>query len=108
MTINSRNKGNAYERQIINEIKALGFDAVSSRSESKNMDDAGVDIITELPFNIQCKRVERLHDPEGIIENMPPDKIRAIFTKKNRKDDLVILKKSDFYRIIMFTLLEKL
>jgi Holliday junction resolvase len=48
--INSRAKGHAYELQIVNRLKELGYDAVTSRSESKRMDDLGVDIIDNTRF----------------------------------------------------------
>ena len=60
MSINSRAKGNSYELQIINKFKERGWvDCVSSSSESKRTDDAGVDICY-LPVNVQCKAVEKL------------------------------------------------
>jgi hypothetical protein len=44
--------------------------------------------------------VERLFNPEGILTNMPNDKKRVIFTKKNRMPELVIMFKRDFYELI--------
>ena len=36
----ARNKGNAYERQVIKELTDLGYEGLkSSRSESKNLDN---------------------------------------------------------------------
>ena len=62
MALNARNKGHAYERKIVNELKEylLFVNALSSRSESKNLDDKGVDIAYTDPFYIQCKAVEKL------------------------------------------------
>ena len=34
----NRDKGHRFERRIINELKEQGFEAVSSRSESKSME----------------------------------------------------------------------
>ena len=98
--INGKQKGNAYELKIVCELKEMGFEAESSRNASRKMDALGVDIVTNFPFHIQCKRVERLFNPEGILTNMPNDKKRVIFTKKNRKPELVIMFKRDFYELI--------
>lgn len=55
-----REKGNSYERKIAKELTELGFDVVTSRSESKSMDDNKIDLIDKskkLPINIQLKKV---------------------------------------------------
>ena len=56
-----REKGNAYERKLAKELTELGFDVVTSRAESKNMDQNKVDLIdksNKLPLNIQVKRTK--------------------------------------------------
>lgn len=55
-----KEKGNAYERKIARELNELGFDVVTSRAESKNMDNNKVDLIdrsNKLPINIQTKKI---------------------------------------------------
>ena len=60
--IGARNKakGNEYERKIAQELRDLGFTGVvTSRSESKAMDNNKVDLIDKdnlLPCNIQLKK----------------------------------------------------
>jgi len=102
--INSRAKGHAYELQIVNRLKELGYDAVTSRSESKRMDDLGVDIIDNTDFYIQCKAVEKLkpslHD---ILSRMPTDKVPVVYHKRNNKGSTVTLKQEDFERILLQT-----
>ena len=98
--INQRNKGHNYELKIISELKEMGYEAESSRLSNRKLDSQKVDIVTNFPFNIQCKKVERLKDPEGIILSMPKDKPCCIFTKKNHKPDLVILTKEAFYKLV--------
>ena len=55
----NRDRGHRAEQKIVNELKELGFSGVvSSRSESKSMDDNKVDIIdkeNKLPCFIQIK-----------------------------------------------------
>ena len=100
--INSRAKGHAYELQIVNRLKELGYDAVTSRSESKRMDDLGVDIIDNTDFYIQCKAVEKLkpslHD---ILDRMPTDKVPVVYHKRNNKGSTVTLKANDFERLLL-------
>ena len=102
--INSRAKGHAYELQIVNRLKELGYDAVTSRSESKRMDDLGVDIIDNTDFYIQCKAVEKLkpslHD---ILARMPTDKVPVVYHKRNNKGSIVSLKQEDFERLLLQT-----
>ena len=96
-----RTKGNSYELLIKNDHVNLGFSNVfTSRNESKRTDDAGVDLVG-LPYHIQCKAVERLSP--GIhktIQNMPRDKIRTVFHKRNRLGSVVCLEKDDWYKIL--------
>lgn len=58
----SRNKGHAYERKIVKELKDIGFTGVvTSRQESKSADDNKIDIVdteNKLPINIQLKSTQ--------------------------------------------------
>lgn len=73
----SKRKGNAYERQIVNELKEITKNAnlCTSRSESKSLDDKKIDIAD--PDNVlmcyfQCKKtqnipsVKKLNDEIGL------------------------------------------
>ena len=56
----NRQRGNEYERRIAKELNDLGFNVVTSRSESKRADDNKVDLIdlsNKLPVQLQLKRV---------------------------------------------------
>lgn len=57
-----RNKGNAYERKIAKELNEIGFQMVTSRSESKSTDDNKVDLIdlsNQNPLQIQLKKTAK-------------------------------------------------
>ena len=59
----SKNKGSAYERQIVNELKELtGFQNIAtSRSSSKKLDNMKIDIFDEdgvLPCYFQLKKTQ--------------------------------------------------
>lgn len=55
----SRQKGNAFELEIIKNLKEIGFiNCVSARSESKLIDNDKIDVVDldkKLPINIQSK-----------------------------------------------------
>lgn len=108
----SKSKGNRYELKIINEIKELGFEsAVSSRSESKSHDDAGIDIVCpELPVYVQCKATQNTPDyAELIKECKKKDKPLVIFHNKQKKveknckslGEYVIMDKETFYDLVL-------
>ena len=48
-------------------------------AESKNMDDKGVDIISDFPFYIQCKNTMRMPEPWKIFMKMPKEKPPIIY-----------------------------
>ena len=100
--INSRKKGVVYEQKIAREMRDLGFrDCVTSRAESKNLDDAGVDLCYTDPFNIQLKAVERFGTHHEVLRSMPNDSnINVVFHKRNNKGTVVMMTKDDFYALI--------
>lgn len=105
----SKRKGNSYELKIIHELTELGFDGLkSSRSESKNLDNAKIDIAdTEnvLDFYVQCKKTQNTPNIESITEACPlKDKPLVIFwhkeEAKTNNNEFVLLPKSYFYKLI--------
>lgn len=59
----SKNKGSAYERKIVNELKEITGDTeiCTARSESKRLDDAKIDVADPnnvLDFYVQCKSTQ--------------------------------------------------
>jgi hypothetical protein len=99
--INSRAKGNAFEVKFCNRLKAIGFSALTSRNESKRLDDAGVDIVTDAPFFFQLKAVERLEPVHKILAKMPKDKTRAVVHKRNREGVVVSMFYEDFEKLCL-------
>lgn len=112
MSSRNRTAGHNYERQITNELKELGFeDVVTARSESRNMDDKGVDIFgSSLPFFVQCKNSQNYPKIHELLtsELLPTEKPLIIFHKKTKKQNVkfatqgeyVYFKKDDFYKLI--------
>lgn len=102
MKINSKQKGNAYERKIVNELKSLGFkQASTSRYTNKRLDDQKVDIDGIPLLNVQCKATERVGNMHTILKEMPRDgKCNVVFHKRNRQGSVVTMTKEDFYALI--------
>jgi hypothetical protein len=91
--INARKKGHGYELLIRDFFKDLGYsDCVSSRSESKNLDDKGVDLVFTGPYWVQCKAVESLGSIHKILDSMPKEeKLNLVFHKRNRQGTIVAM-----------------
>jgi hypothetical protein len=99
--------------KIIKELNEL-YDTksfVSTRSESKRLDNLGVDIADReslLPMYIQCKNTQATPSIELITKFKLEDKPLAVFWNKQvKKDDrntsageFVIIKKEFFYKLL--------
>lgn len=108
----NRQAGHNFERKIVQELKELGHeDVVTSRAESRNMDNRGVDIFgADFPYYIQCKNSKTWQDIHGLTtsEKLPTDKPTVVFQRKTKKvnerfmteGDYVSMKKDDFYEIL--------
>lgn len=112
----NRVAGHNLERLIVKELKELGYDAVTARAESRNMDNRGIDIFSPpycsnpLPVHIQCKNtvINPHYEDLLTLELLPNDKPTIVIHRKTKKansrfvtqGDYVLMKKSDFYSII--------
>lgn len=108
----NKNRGNDYERKIAKELKELGFNTVTSRSESKRTDDNKIDIIDldgNLPCFIQLKKM--IQTPNYInIRNestVAAEKFVIIWSKQEKKEvnictvgEIVLMDKQLFYELI--------
>lgn len=106
----SRKKGSKYELDIIHQLTDLGFKGLkSSRSESKNLDNAKIDIAeTEdhLSCYIQCKATANTPNIESITDACPiKDRPLVIFWKKQKinekQPEFVLLPKEYFYKLLV-------
>jgi hypothetical protein len=96
----ARQKGHSFELQIRDFFRELGYnDCVSSRSESKNLDDKGVDLCYTGDFHVQCKATEQLGSMHKILASMPNEKINLVFHKRNRQGVVVAMTIEDFKKI---------
>ena len=108
---NSRRRGHDYERLITKELKEMGYDVVTARSESRNMDNKGIDIFGDIPFHIQCKlSKDRPNYHDLITSPLLADETKSLVvfhrlaTKANtrfiKQGDYVIMTKEQFYELI--------
>ena len=112
--INSRNKGNTFEREIAIEYRGLWFkDCLTARDWSwKKVDDSWIDIIWIPMFNIQCKSYTNLSVGKvlEVLGTMPSKNwnINILHAKITRKWQCVTMSKKDFYEIIQLLIKENL
>ena len=119
-SIGARNKarGSNYERKLVNELKELtgNKNLCTSRSESKNLDNAKIDIAdpdNALPFYVQAKATKAVPAIKKIFDEVGlHDKPLVIFwnaqesreTKQISKGEYCILPKSFFYSLLRVVL----
>lgn len=110
----SRNRGHAYERKIVNELKKItgDEDLCTSRSESKKLDDMKIDIAdpnNTLSFYCQIKSTQQTPQIKKInLEVGKKDKPLVIFWNAQESRDAkqisvgeyCILPKEFFYKLI--------
>jgi len=109
----SRTKGHNYETKIAKELRDLGFSGiVTSRSESKAMDDNKVDLIdkeNKLPCSIQLKCTQNIPQYFKIRSEstVNPEDFVIIWSKQEKREvniisvgEAVIMDKSLFYKLI--------
>ena len=109
----NKRRGSDYERKIAKELREIGYESVvTSRSESKSIDDAKVDLIdksNELPCHFQLKRTMKYPnylaiDKECSLKDKPLvllwDVQRATESTFRSDGELVIMKKEFFYELL--------
>jgi len=99
--LRNRNAGNGYERQIAQELRDKGYEAITSRQGSRALDSMGVDLVTNFVLAPQMKCMINTPNIERILSGCAG----IIFWKKTRKhgtrfmpvDEYVVMRKEDFY-----------
>lgn len=91
---NNRNRGNGLERAYRRKLIDIGYeDVVTTRSESRNMDALGIDLMgASLPFYIQVKSSNnrafnhhRWYNER--LEKLPDDKPTIVFNRITKKSE---------------------
>lgn len=102
----SRNKGFAFEAEIVNKLKEIGYDVCRSAGESRRLDSNKVDIAGDIPFAIQAKHVQNLPNYYTIRESCTDKRPLALLWKKaadiegQSKGELAIIPIEYFYRLL--------
>lgn len=108
----SRTKGHKFEQKIAKELQELGFNVVTSRSESKSMDDNKVDLIdkdNKLPCAIQLKATQAIPSYFAIRNQSTVlnEDFVILWAKQEKKEvnictvgEAVIMDKQLFYKLI--------
>lgn len=110
----NRSAGINAEQKIAKELRELGFDlVVTTRAESKNMDDMGVDLIqlknckNELPCFIQVKKSINTPNIVQILQTKLEKPLIIIHKKVEKRSsrfyeigDFVYMTKEFFYKLL--------
>lgn len=86
MANRNRTAGHNYERLITTEMKNFYPGVVTSRSESRNKDNLGIDIFDtsgEMPFDIQCK----------VSKGLSSETIKTLLERGDGKTPIVVFHK---------------
>lgn len=104
MSSKARTKGHNFERWICGLLRGLGYTALTSRYESKRLDDLGSDIVTDFPYHIQAKAVESLtmapHAMLSLMKEKLTDKPPVLWHKRNNKGIIVSMMLDDFIDMV--------
>lgn len=102
--MNSKQKGNQFERQMAAILRAeIWPECYTSRFMGSAWDDYhGIDLTGTPGFNVQLKAVERLSPGyHEILDKMPQSKnTNIVIHKKNNKGAIVALRLEDFIKLI--------
>ena len=100
--INSRNKGAKGERELAKYLSEKGYPSRRGQQFSGGKDSP--DVVSSLPFHIECKRVERLkiYDSikQAIRDSQESEKMPLVVHRKNREEWLAILKLDDLLTLM--------
>jgi len=80
----NRNKqaGSKFELEIVHVLEEMGYEAVTSRHESRRADAAGIDLVSDFPLKIQAKCM--VNTP-AIHTLLTETEAEVIFWKKTKK-----------------------
>jgi len=107
----NRQKGNQFERDLVNMLKKIGYDCTTSRYSSRELDDACVDICFKdgSPFNIQAKFYKNAPNLHKELKKLPEDsKYNFIAHKRPRQGTIVAMDIEDWLQILEILRTEKI
>ena len=97
----NRVNGHNFEREIRKKWYEAGWlHVVTSRSESKNADDNGLDLVHTAPFAVQCKYSKVRPNYIEILANMPTVFKNLLFHKQPKGKTYVVMEATIFWEIL--------
>lgn len=101
---NGCQKGKAGEREFRDVLRSRGWEARRGRQYSGSPDSP--DIVSNLPFHFEVKRVERLNIDDAVsqaVRDCGSGKTPVVAHRRNRGEWLVTLRAEDFLSLIAGT-----
>jgi Holliday junction resolvase len=100
MTINSKRKGAAGERELSKFLRDHGFSGARRGQQYSGIE--GEDVIGLPNIHIECKRVERLNIHDAMNQSIRDanDQIPIVAHRKNRTPWLVTMRAEDFLELV--------
>lgn len=100
--MNSKIKGNAFERECAFRLREIFPGCQTSRFMGRLFDDScGVDLTDTGNFNVQCKAMERTPPYHEILKKMPKgDKTNIVIHKRNNVGCVVVMTFQDFMNLL--------
>lgn len=115
----NKNAGHGWEREIVNDLKEMGYPhVVTTRSESRGRDAQKIDVMNKdegengrLPYNIQAKSLSKAAQYPKLLSELPIVKgvMNVVFHKQTKANEsgrfmtqgkFAILGLSDFYEMM--------
>lgn len=98
MSINSRKKGAAGERELANILREHGYDCRRGQQYSGLV---GEDVVGLDYIHIECKRVEKLNLDEAMEQSKrdAKNKMPTVFHRKNKKAWKVTMELDDWLKL---------
>jgi len=96
MSLNARQKGARFERQVAEYLRHKGFEARRGQQFSGSPDSP--DVVSDFPLHIEAKAVEKLNLDKAFEQAVSEcgDRPPCVIHKKNRKEILITLRLDDF------------
>ena len=99
MSVNSRAKGAAGERELAKILRDYGFDNAKRGQQFCGI-NGNADVVDALPgIHIECKRVEKLNIESAMAQSerdARDGEMPAVFHRKNRQEWLVTMRLDDW------------
>lgn len=99
-TINSREKGARYERELAADFRAEGYDARRGQQFSGANGDA--DVVGLPGIHVEAKHVERINIQDAMdqaIRDAKEGEIPVVFHRKNNTKTLVTMREEDWFMV---------